>query len=236
VALGGRDREPEPLGHAGRVGAHRQVDEVADPGELDDRGIQGLDLGRRHAHGEAAEDHVPLAGEVVEQGGVHAQQRRLARSVDGPLLGREQAGDGPQQGGLAGAVPADDADHVAVVDHEGDAADGVDLTDGDPALPLDQAHQRRGGGALVAAGPVNAVNHVQVVDHDGRVSHGAHPLGSSAEQGKLYPQKVPPRGQPQVRCGTIWTRCQITRRTQCRITRPKSAVHGFTVRARGHFA
>ena len=58
-----------------------------------------------------------------------------------------------------------------------------------PSLALDQPHQRRGGGALVAAGPVNAVNHVQVVDHDGRVSHGAHPLGSSAEQGKLYPRR-----------------------------------------------
>ena len=198
VALGGRDREPEPLGHAGRVGAHRQVDEVADPRELDDLRVEGLDLGRRHAHGEAAEHDVPLAGEVVKQRGVHAQQGRLARGVDGALLGREQAGDGPEQGGLAGAVPADDPDHVAVADHEGDAADGVDFPDGDPALPLDQAHQRRGGGALVAAGPVNAVNHVQVVDHDGRVSHGAHPLGSSAEQGKLYPQKVPPRQRPRV--------------------------------------
>ena len=189
VALGGRDREPEPLGHAGRVGPHRQVDEVADPRELDDLRVEGLDLGRRHAHGEAAEHDVPLAGEVVKQRGVHAQQGRLARGVDGALLGREQAGDGPEQGGLAGAVPADDPDHVAVADHEGDAADGVDFPDGDPALPLDQAHQRRGGGALVAAGPVNAVNHVQVVDHDGRVSHGAHPLGSSAEQGKLYPRR-----------------------------------------------
>jgi PAS domain S-box-containing protein len=185
VALGGRDREPEPLGHTGRVGAHRQVDEAADPREVDDLLVVGLDLGRRHAHGEAAEHHVPLAGEVVEQGGVDAQQRRLARGVDGALLGREQPGDGAEQGRLAGAVPADDPDHVAVAGDEGDAADRVDLPDGDPALPLDQAHQRRGGGALVAACAVNAVDHVQVIDHDGRVSHGAHPLGSSAEQGSV---------------------------------------------------
>ena len=185
VALGGRDSEPEPLGHAGRVGAHRQVDEVADPGEVDDLLVVGLDLSRRHAHGEAAEHDVPLAGEVVEQGGVHAEQRRLARGVDSALLGREQPGDGAQQGRLARPVPADDADHVAVAGDEGDAADGVDLPDGDPALPLDQAHQRRGGGALVTASAVHAVDHVQVIDHDGRVSHGAHPLGSSAEQGSF---------------------------------------------------
>jgi two-component sensor histidine kinase len=98
VALGGRDREPEPLGHAGRVRAHRQVDEVADPGELDDLRVQGLDLRGRHAHRQTAEHRVPLAGEVVEQRGVHAQQRRLARGVDRALLGREQAGDGAKEG------------------------------------------------------------------------------------------------------------------------------------------
>jgi PAS domain S-box-containing protein len=78
VALGGRDGEPQPLCHAGRVGAHGQVDEVAYPGELHDLRVPGLDLGGRHAHGEAAEHHVPFAGEVVEQRGVHAEQRRLA--------------------------------------------------------------------------------------------------------------------------------------------------------------
>jgi PAS domain S-box-containing protein len=78
VALGRGDREPQPLRHAGGVGAHRQVDEVADAGEVDDLVEAGLDLGGRHAHRQAAEHHVPLAGEVVEQRGVHAEQRRLA--------------------------------------------------------------------------------------------------------------------------------------------------------------
>jgi len=185
VALRGRDREPQALRHAGRVGAHRQVDEAAHAGEFDDLRVPGLDLGRRHAHGQAAEHHVPLAGEVVEQRGVHAQQRRLARGVNGAALRGEQSGDGAQQRGLARPVPADDSDHVAVVDHERDAADRVDFPDGDPALPPDQPHQRRRGGSLVAARAVDAVDHVQVVDHDGRISHGGHSLGISAEQGAL---------------------------------------------------
>ena len=85
------------------------------------------------------------------------------------------------------------ADHVAVVDHERDAADGVDFPDGDPALPLDQAHQRGGRGSLVTARAVDAVDHVQVVDHDGRVSHGDHSLGSSAEQAVSCHLTLPPR-------------------------------------------
>ncbi len=97
VAFGGRDREPQPLRHAGGVGAHRQVDELTDPREVDDLLVPGLDLGRRHAHRQAAKDHVPFPGEVVEQCGVHAEQRGLARGVDGSLLRGQQAGDRPQQ-------------------------------------------------------------------------------------------------------------------------------------------
>ena len=63
--------------------------------------VPGLDFRGRHAHREAAEHHVPLAGEVVEQRGVHAEQRGLAGRVDGALLGGQQSGDGPQQRGLA---------------------------------------------------------------------------------------------------------------------------------------
>jgi PAS domain S-box-containing protein len=101
VALGGGDREPQALRHAGGVGAHRQVDEVADAGEVDDLLVAGLDLGGRHAHRQAAEHHVPLAGEVVEQRGVHAEQRRLAGGVHRAALRGKKPGDGAQQRGLA---------------------------------------------------------------------------------------------------------------------------------------
>ena len=63
--------------------------------------VAGLDLLRGHAHREAAEDDVPLAGEVVEQCGVDAEQGGLAGGVDGAFLGGQQSGDGTQQGRLA---------------------------------------------------------------------------------------------------------------------------------------
>jgi len=97
VALGGRDGEPQALSHARRVGPHRQVDEVAHAREVDDLRIPLFDLGRRHPHRQAAEHHVPLAGEIVEQRGVHAEQRRLAGGVHGAPLRRKKPGDGTQQ-------------------------------------------------------------------------------------------------------------------------------------------
>src|SRR5262249_51074327 len=88
--------------------------------------------------------------------------------VDAALLGREQAGDGLQQGGLTRAVPADDADGVTVVGHEGDTPDRVHLADRRAALAFDHPHERGRRRALVAARAVAAVDHVQVVDdHDG---------------------------------------------------------------------
>jgi hypothetical protein len=141
VALGGCDREPQPLGHARRVGPHRQVDEVAHPGEVDDLRVPLLDLSGRHAHRQAAEHHVPLAGEIVEQRGVHSEQRRLTGCVHRAALGGKKPCDGTQQRGLSRPVPADDADHVTVIDDERDTADRVNFPDRDPALALDQAHQ-----------------------------------------------------------------------------------------------
>ena len=173
VVLGGRDGEPQPLRHPGRVGAHRVVDEVADAREVHDGLVPVLGLLRGHAHGQAAEHHVPLSGQVVEQRGVDAEQRGLPAGVDAALLGREQAGDRLQQRRLARAVPADDAHRVAVVDHERDAPDRVHLADRRAALPLDHPHEHGRRGALVAARAVDAVDHVQVVDDHGRFEAAA---------------------------------------------------------------
>ena len=52
----GADGEAQPRRHAGRVRHHGQVDEVADPGELDDVLVLLLDLLRLHPHRQAAED------------------------------------------------------------------------------------------------------------------------------------------------------------------------------------
>ena len=194
MVLGGRDGEPQPLRHAARVGAHRVVDEIAHSGEVHDGLVAVLGLLGGHAHGQAAEHHVPLSGQVVEQRGVDAEQGGLPAGVDAALLGREQPGDRLQQRRLARAVPADDADGVAVVDHERDAPDRVHLANRRAALALDHPHQRGRRGALVAARAVDAVDHVQVVDDHGGLS--AVSLGPASHGHTSFPPARRTRTRP----------------------------------------
>jgi ABC-type branched-subunit amino acid transport system ATPase component len=59
----------------------------------------------------------------------------------GPVEARQRA----QGGGLAGAVAADEGDHVAGVNVEADAADGLDLPVGDPQVAdFEESHQAVG--------------------------------------------------------------------------------------------
>ena len=60
--------------------------------------------------------------------------RGLPSKVILPPSGLEQAGEGAQGGGLAGAVGADEGDDLAGFDGEGDALDGFDLAVGDPEV------------------------------------------------------------------------------------------------------
>ncbi len=181
VVLGRGDREPQPRAHARRVGLHRQVDELAHAGEVHDLGVLGLDVGLGHPHRQAPEHHVPLAGEVLHQGGVDAEQGGVADRVDRAVLGREQPGDRAQQRGLARAVPADDADRVAAVGDERHAADGVHLADRRPRLPAEYAEQGGRRGAAVPARAVDAVDDVQAVDDDGRLGGAARAAGLVGE-------------------------------------------------------
>jgi hypothetical protein len=168
VGLGGGDRELQPGRHAGRVRRHRQVDEVADAGELDDVVVALLDLGRGHAHRQTAQYYVPVAGEVVHHGRVDAQQGRLTAGVDRAGGRRQQAGDRPQQGRLAGAVAADQADRLAFVGGEADVLDRVHLADGRAVLALQDPAERARGRALAAAAGGYLVDDVDVVgDHSG---------------------------------------------------------------------
>ena len=55
---------------------------------------------------------------------------------DAPRLGAQQAGDGLQGGGLAGAVGPDEGDDLPLVHVEGDVLDGVD----GPIVDVDVLH------------------------------------------------------------------------------------------------
>ena len=120
--------EGQPDVHAGRVELHRRVDELLDAGEVDDL-VEGL-LGRaaRHAQDGGVEEDVLPAGEVAVEAGAELEQRGQAlAALDVPLGRREDPADDLEQGGLAGAVVADQAERGAVLDLERDVAQGPEL-------------------------------------------------------------------------------------------------------------
>src|ERR1700753_3023109 len=219
VALGRGDGEPQPGAHAAGVRAHGQVDEVAHPGEVHDVLVPALDLLRGHAHGQAAQHHVALAGQVVQQGGVDAEQGGLAGGVDRAALGRQQARDLPQQVRLAGAVAADDPDRVAAVGHERNPADGVHLAQAGPVLAAEHAHQGRGRGAFVTARAVNAINDVQVVDDHHRLLSHAYLALASRDTASLRARRDPRvntffSSRP-IRAVTVWGPYSPSGRSRC---------------------
>ena len=117
-----RDREREPDLHSRRVALDRDVDEVADPGELDDLVELPLRLGARHAEDRPVEKDVVATAELRMEAGSHLEQT-ADPSVDlgasGARLG-DPAQD-RQQRRLAGAVGADHAQHLATLNVERDA-------------------------------------------------------------------------------------------------------------------
>ena len=83
-----RDREGESAVHARRVRSHRQVDEVADFGELGDGVVLLGDLGAREAGGETAQHDVLPAGEVLVEAHAEREERaHRAAYLDSPSLG-----------------------------------------------------------------------------------------------------------------------------------------------------
>ena len=183
------------------IGSHRQVDEIADSGELHDVAVAALDFLRAHSHRQAAEHDIPLTREVVEQRGVDAEKGRLTRGVDGALLRGQQARDSPQQRRFARAVPPDDPDCVAAVGHERNAANGVHFPQTRAILPTQDPHQGGRGRALAAARTVNAVHDVQVVDDHHRLCH--RHASPSASRGDMRKPKGWP-GPGAVRCLALY--------------------------------
>ena len=117
----GGDAEGQAHLHAARVDAHRLVDVVADFGKGFDLGHQAGNLFDAVAEELAGHEGVLPAGEIgvethaeFEQGGDAAGDMHAA---GGGLGG---AGDHLEQGALAGAVDADDADRLAGLDGEVD--------------------------------------------------------------------------------------------------------------------
>ncbi len=127
VHVGG-DGEAQAKLHAGRVGAHREVDEVLELGELDDLREDRGDPLFGQAHDRAAEADVLAAREVRVKGHVQVQQAGSARAhLQVAFGGGGDAREQPQQRGLAGAVGADHAKGLAPRDREVDVPQRPEL-------------------------------------------------------------------------------------------------------------
>ena len=80
-----RDREAEPHVHPRRVGLDRLVDELREPGELDDRRELPLDLAARQAEHDAVDDDVLAARDLrVEAGSELDEGRDLPVDAERP--------------------------------------------------------------------------------------------------------------------------------------------------------
>ena len=107
--------EPEAREHPAGAVADVAIAQVVDAAVERDVLADGEVLVEREALAHVADvalDALGLAGDVVSGDG---------RAAGG---GREQTGQHPDRGGLAGAVRAEEAEHLAGADVEGDAVDG----------------------------------------------------------------------------------------------------------------
>jgi hypothetical protein len=123
-----RDRESEPDLHPARVALDRRVEELLDAGELDDRVELALDLGAAHAQDRAVQVDVLAAGQLRVEAGADLEQRADPPAQLGAALRR--LGDPREQlqeRALAGAVRADQAEHLALLHLERDVAERPDV-------------------------------------------------------------------------------------------------------------
>ena len=115
----GGDGETEPHQHARGIGAYRQRQVIAELGERLDLRQFALDLVARHPEQQPACHDVFVTGIVSDEPGRGAEQRRNAAvNADRPLAWLVDSGKYAQHGRFAGAVMAENAQLVAVIDRK----------------------------------------------------------------------------------------------------------------------
>ena len=115
----GGSGKSQPNAHARRIGANRHVQIVAELGERGDLVDALAHVARVDAHIHAAQDDVLLAGHVGVHADIDVEERRdPSRSHQFTPAGTIDAGQYLEQRGLAGAVEADQADPIALLDAE----------------------------------------------------------------------------------------------------------------------
>jgi hypothetical protein len=107
---------------------HRRVEEFPDTGEFDDLVELRLNLTPLHSEDGAVEEDVLAAGQLGIEAGAYLEQAADAAADDRASLGRRRdPRQHLQERRLAGAVRADHAEHLALVDLEADVPQRPDL-------------------------------------------------------------------------------------------------------------
>jgi hypothetical protein len=173
-------RKRQPYIHSTGIPFHRRIEELFDAGEVDDGVELFLDFGAFHAEDGAIEEDIFAAGEFgVEAGADFEERADAAVEFDGAGGGFGDAGEDFEEGGLAGAVAADDAHDFTGLDVEGDVLEGPEVFGGGGGFAAGaEAAEGRGGevgegiaeGFVLAVGVAlvgDAVFLAEVVDADG---------------------------------------------------------------------
>ena len=117
-------REAQPHEHARAVELHLVVHELLELGEAHDVVVYAVRVPFRETEERGVEVDVLAAGELGVEAGAQLQQRRHPPAeADRARRGPQDPGDALQQGRLARAVVADQADRRALLDREGDVAE-----------------------------------------------------------------------------------------------------------------
>src|SRR3954447_23263887 len=138
-----RDREAEPHVHPGRVGLHRHVGERLQLREGDDLVEVAVDVVAVEAVDRSVQVDVLAPGELGVEARAELDQRAdTATDRQAAVRGREDPREQLQQGGLPGAVRADDAERLAGRDVEVDVAQRRQLARARQLSPQQQLLQR----------------------------------------------------------------------------------------------
>ena len=123
-----RDGEAQTDGHTGGITLDRGIDIAFTTGEIDDLIQFGLDLIAGHAEDSAVhEDILPTGHLAMEAGADFKQRAYTAMGSYGPRCRSRHPAQQFEQSGFAGAVLADDANDVALLDLEIDVAQRPDV-------------------------------------------------------------------------------------------------------------
>ena len=120
--------EGQAHGHAGGIGAHRHVDELAETRKRCDFGnfLGGLPIGQA-VHETAQDDVAPPAGLALHAEPDGEQGRHASLDGHRPGCRLVDAGHDAQQGGLARSVAADQPEPVARLQVNGDRLERLNL-------------------------------------------------------------------------------------------------------------